>query len=94
MTDIEGTGRLKITYQLQTLYDSDFTVGRADFTGKMPGDPRERTCAYILIPAGAVKAIEGEPSTTGRARVDFNTKTGGVFQDIEFDVEVPSTTKE
>lgn len=94
MTDVEGTGRLRITYGSQMLYDSDFTVSDTDYTRKMPGDSKERICAFIHIPPHAVKAVEGEVTTKGRARVDFDTSTGGVFQDIEFDVEVPSTAEE
>lgn len=94
MTDVEGTGRLRITYGSQILYDSDFTVSSTDYTRKMPGDSKERVCAFIQIPPHAVKAVEGEVTAMGRARVDFETSTGGVFQDIEFDVEVSSTAEE
>lgn len=89
MTDVEGTGHLKITYESLILYDSDFQIRSSDYTREMPGDPKERPCAFILIPTGAVDTVEEELPTTGRARVDFTTKTGGLFQDIEFGVEVP-----
>ncbi|MDH5363329.1 MAG: hypothetical protein OEW84_08455, partial [Aigarchaeota archaeon] len=89
MTDVEGTGHLKITYESLILYDSDFQIRSSDYTREMPGDPKERPCAFLLIPTGAVDTVEEELPTTGRARVDFTTKTGGLFQDIEFGVEVP-----
>jgi len=90
MTDVEGTGHLKIMYESLILYDSDFEIRISDYTRAMPGDPKERPCAFFLIPAGAVHTVEKESPATGRARVDFTTKTGGLFQDIEFDVEVPT----